>query len=198
MLNMRKGMVSPMVVAMMSGLMSIALAADTYKLDKSHTRVGFKVSHLVISNVRGDFTDYDATIEFDENDVTQSSVQGTIETASINTNNERRDKHLRSDDFFNAEQHPQITFKSKRIEKKGKGYVMIGDLTIRGVTREIQLPFKLTGPIDHGKKRRVGFEAEMVINRQDYGVKYNNLADTGGLAVGNEVTIELNGEAIRQ
>lgn len=195
----RRLVVLAVVVALISGgLMGMAFAADTYKLDKSHMKVGFKVRHLVISNVRGEFTDYDATIQLDEKDITKSSMQGTIKTASIDTENEKRDKHLRSPDFFDADQYPEITFKSKRIEKNGDGYVMIGDFTMHGVTKEIQLPFKLTGPITHKKKTRVGFEAELVINRQDYGVKYNKLADTGGLAVGNNVTIELNGEAIKQ
>ena len=199
MLGCRQPTVFAAVVNLMGvGLISVVTAADTYKLDKSHTKVGFRVRHLVISNVRGEFTDYDATIQLDEKDPTKSSLQGTIKTASINTNNETRDKHLRSDDFFNADQHPEITFKSKRIEKKGDAYVMVGDLTLRGMTKEIQLPFTMTGPINHKNRRRIGFEADLVINRQDYGVKYNSLADTGGLAVGNEVTIELNGEAIKQ
>ena len=199
MMKRRRLAVLAVVVALISGgLMGVAFAADAYKLDKSHTTVGFKVRHLVISNVRGEFTDYDATILLDENDITKSSMQGTIKAASVNTNHEKRDKHLRNPDFFDADQYPDITFQSKRIEKNGDSYVMVGDFTMRGVTKEIQLPFTLTGPIMHRNKTRIGFEAELVINRQDYGMQYNKLADTGGLVVSNKVTIELNGEATKQ
>lgn len=196
--HVRRVFVLPMVFMVISAFLGAALGADNYELDESHTKVGFKVRHMVVSNVRGEFTDYTATIRLDENDITKSSLEGKIRTASIDTNNERRDNHLRSDDFFDAQQYPEITFKSTKIEKQSDGYVMTGELAIRGVTKEIQLPFSVTGPIVHGGQRRIGFEAELVINRQDYGVKYDNLTDAGGLIVGNDVTIELNGEAIKQ
>ena len=179
-------------------LSGVAFAADTYQLDKSHTTVGFMVRHLVISKVRGEFQDYEATIQFDGDDITQSSMRGTIQVASIDTEQEKRDKHLRSPDFFDADQFPQITFESKSIQKQGDGYVMIGDLTMRGVTKEIALPFSIVGPITHGKKTRIGFEAELEIDRQDYGIAYSKVADTGGLVVSNKVLIEINGEAIKQ
>lgn len=184
-------------------LMSVVLAgatfgADIYNVDKSHTTVGFVVRHMVLSKVRGAFTDYNATLLLDEQDITKSSMQGTIKVASIDTVNAKRDKHLRSEDFFDAAQYPEITFASKRIEQKGNGYVMIGDITMRGVTKEIVLPFSITKPMTHKGKTRVGFEARLEINRQDYGIAYNQLTDFGGLVVGNQVTIEIDGEAIKQ
>ena len=172
--------------------------ADTYELDKAHTTVGFVVRHLVISKVRGEFQDYEATIQFDGDDITKSSMRGMIQVASIDTEEAKRDKHLRSPDFFDADQFPQITFASKSIQKQGDGYVMIGDLTMRDVTKEIALPFSIVGPITHGKQARIGFEAELEINRQDYGIAYSKVADTGGLVVSNTVLIEINGEAIKQ
>jgi polyisoprenoid-binding protein YceI len=178
-------------------LVSAAFGADIYNIDNSHTTVGFMVRHMVLSKVRGAFTDYNAMILLDEQDITKSSMQGTIKVASIDTAHAKRDKHLRSADFFDAAQYPDITFASKRIEKQGNGYVMIGDFTMRGVTKEIALPFTITKPLTHKGKTRVGFEARLEINRQDYGIAYNKLTDVGGLVVGNQVTIEIDGEAIK-
>jgi polyisoprenoid-binding protein YceI len=178
-------------------LVSAAFGADIYNIDNSHTTVGFMVRHMVLSKVRGAFTDYNAMILLDEQDITKSSMQGTIKVASIDTAHAKRDKHLRSADFFDAAQYPDITFASKRIEKQGNGYVMIGDFTMRGVTKEIALPFTITKPLTHKGKTRVGFEARLEINRQDYGIAYNKLIDVGGLVVGNQVTIEIDGEAIK-
>jgi polyisoprenoid-binding protein YceI len=178
-------------------LVSAAFGADIYNIDNSHTTVGFMVRHMVLSKVRGSFTDYNATLLLDEQDITKSSMQGTIKVASIDTAHAKRDKHLRSADFFDAAQYPDITFASKRIEKQGNGYVMIGDFTMRGVTKEIALPFTITKPLTHKGKTRVGFEARLEINRQDYGIAYNKLIDVGGLVVGNQVTIEIDGEAIK-
>ena len=190
--------VALIVLIMSLSVTGIALGADLYKLDKSHTKVGFMVRHLVISKVRGQFMDYDATLQLDLSDMTKSSMQGSVKTASINTDNAKRDKHLRNPDFFEVEKYPEITFVSKAVQKAGNGYVMVGDFTMHGVTKEIAMPFTITEPIVHRGKTRVGFEAQMQVNRQDYGIAYNKLADTGGLAVGNKVLIEINGEAIKQ
>ncbi len=175
-----------------------AFGADIYKLDKSHTRVGFMVRHFLISKVRGEFKQYEATILFDVNNVSKSSMEGMIQVASIDTGNEKRDKHLRSPDFFNAADYPAITFKSKRIDKQGDQYVMIGDFTIHGVTKEIEMPFAVTALITHRNKTRFGFSAELDINRQDYNVAYSKLTDGGGLVVSHKVMIEIDGEAIKQ
>ena len=180
------------------GLVHAARAADVYVTDTAHTLVGFTVRHLVIAKVRGKFNEFVGTITYDENDMTKSSLQGTIKTTSIDTDNAKRDDHLRSADFFDAANHPEITFVSKRIEKKGEGHAMIGDLTIRGTTKEVVVPFVLTGTITHGGKTRIGFEAGLQINRKDFGVSYHRLTDTGGLVVSDTVDIELIGEAIKQ
>lgn len=175
-----------------------AWGADIYKLDKSHTRVGFMVRHLVISKVRGEFKQYDATILFDANDVTESSMEGTIQVTSVDTGNEKRDNHLRNSDFFDVAEYPTISFKSRRIERKGGQYVMVGDFTMHGVTKEIEMPFAITAPMTHRDKTRFGFSAELEINRQDYGVAYSKIADNGGLVVSDKVIIEIDGEAIKQ
>ena len=180
-------------------LVGSALAADTYVTDSSHTLVGFTIRHLMINKVRGKFNEFQGTIVYDENDITKSSMRGTINVASIDTDNEKRDNHLRSPDFFDAAGHPQITFTSQRVEKRGDEHVLIGDLTMRDTTREVEIPFTITGKItDPRGKIRIGFEATIELNRKDYGVAYHKIMDNGGLVVGDTVKIELMGEAIKQ
>jgi polyisoprenoid-binding protein YceI len=180
-------------------LVGVVLAADTYVTDPSHTLVGFTVRHMVINKVRGKFNEFQGIIVYDENDITKSSLRGSINVASIDTDNEKRDKHLRSPDFFDAEGHPQITFASKWVEKRGDEHVLIGDLTMRGTTREVEIPFTITGKItDPWGQSRIGFEAALELNRKDYGVAYHKVMDNGGLVVGDTVKIELMGEAIKQ
>ena len=174
-----------------------ALAADKYTIDRVHTFIGFSARHMMVSHVRGRFTDFSGEILLDEEDLPRSSVNVVIKAASINTNHEKRDSDLRGAEFLNVEQFPEITFKSKRIEKSNGGYVAIGDLTIRDVTKEIALPFTLAGPIaGPGGRKRLGADSEITINRHDYGVSWNKVMETGGLIVGPEVKIELNVEAV--
>ena len=180
------------------GLASPTLSADKYVTDTDHTLVGFVVKHLVITNVRGKFNEFTGVIMFDEKDITKSSMSGTIKVASIDTDNEKRDQHLRSADFFDAEKHPEIMFQSKRIEKQGEGYVLHGDLTMRGVTKPVAMPFNITGKVTHAGKTRLGFEAALEVNRHDYQISYNRTMDTGGLVVGDRVKIEIVGEAIKE
>jgi polyisoprenoid-binding protein YceI len=175
----------------------VALGADTYTVDRSHTTVGFTVRHLVINKVRGKFNDFSGTIIYDENDITKSSMQGTIQAASIDTDHAKRDNHLRSPDFFDVVNHPEINFKSKSVMKENDGLVLVGDLTIRDTTKEVQLPFKVTGKIQDPQGNTViGFEATLSLDRQEFGIAYSRVMDNGGLIVGNEVNIELVGEAI--
>jgi len=175
----------------------VALGADTYTVDRSHTTVGFTVRHLVINKVRGKFNDFSGTIIYDENDITKSSMQGTIQAASIDTDHAKRDNHLRSPDFFDVVNHPEINFKSKSVMKENDGLVLVGDLTIRDTTKEVQLPFKVTGKIQDPQGNTViGFEATLSLDRQEFGIAYSRVVDNGGLIVGNEVNIELVGEAI--
>ncbi len=188
-----------LAVCLTSCFVGVALGADTYTVDRSHTTVGFTVRHLVINKVRGKFNEFSGTIVYDEKDITKSSLQGTIKAASIDTDHEKRDKHLRSPDFFDAAGYPEITFKSKIMEKDGDGLVLVGDLTMRGTTKEIRIPFEITGKIkDPWGKTRIGFEALLRINRQEFGISYSKTMDNGGLIVGNRVNIELIGEAVLQ
>jgi polyisoprenoid-binding protein YceI len=175
----------------------VVLGADTYTVDRSHTTVGFTVRHLVINKVRGKFNDFSGTIVYDENDITKSSMQGTIHAASIDTDHAKRDNHLRSPDFFDVVNHPEINFKSKSVMKENDGLVLVGDLTLRDTTKEVQLPFKVTGKIQDPQGNTViGFEATLSLDRQEFGIAYSRVMDNGGLIVGNEVNIALVGEAI--
>jgi polyisoprenoid-binding protein YceI len=176
--------------------MSTALAAERYEIDTAHTFVTFTIDHLGLSKAKGSFRDVSGAITYDPKDISKSAVEVNIKTASINTNNEGRDKHLRSADFFDAEKYPEMTFKSKRVEKRGSDYVAIGDLTIHGVTKEVAMPFKLTGPVkDMAGNMRLGVDANLKINRQDFGITWSKTLDTGGLLVGNEVSIDISLEA---
>lgn len=175
-----------------------AFSADTYVFDPVHTHIGFSAKHFVLTTVRGDFREFSGSIMFDEMDVSKSSVEVIIKAASINTNHEKRDSDLKGEGFLEVDKYPEITFKSKKIEKKGDEYVAVGDLTIHGVTREVAIPFTLAGPItDPFGNRRFGVEAGLTINRQDYGVSFDKVMDNGGLIVSNEVNIVLAVEAVK-
>ncbi|MCI0694962.1 YceI family protein [candidate division KSB1 bacterium] len=171
-------------------------AQEKYEIDPVHSNMGFTVRHMVIAKVSGGFKEFSGIILYDEKDVSKSSVNVTIKTASINTQNERRDNHLRSDDFFNAATDSVITFASKKIEKRGDGYVAIGDLTIRSVTKQVELPFKILGKIEDANGKRIGIEAGLTIDRFDYGVKWDRTLDSGGLVVSKEVDVNLAVEAV--
>ncbi len=175
-------------------------AADTYELDAGHATVGFKISHLVISEVGGRFNDFEGlvTVDPDANNAI-TGAQATIQAKSIDTGVPGRDEHLRSADFFDVEKFPTITFESKKVETKGNQHVMIGDFTMHGVKKEIRLPFAVKGPIkDPGGKTRIGIKASITINRKDYGLGWNKVMEAGGLTVGEEVHIEINAEAVKK
>jgi polyisoprenoid-binding protein YceI len=185
-------------VAALVVVSSPVTAADAYKIDPAHSSVEFSVKHMVISNVKGSFDEFEAAIAYDPNNIENSSVEVTIPVKSINTKNEKRDDHLRSADFFDAENHPNITFKSSKIQKKGDGYVAVGTLTMHGVAKEIELPFVLNGPVVNPWGQTViGIEIEYELDRQDYGLKWNKTMDNGGLVVGDDVKIEINLEAAK-
>ena len=192
-MRMRKNLI---VATAILAFTNILFAGEKYEIDRAHTHIGFAVKHMLISTVRGNFKEFSGTIVYDQNDLSKSSVEVTIQTASIDTDNERRDNHLRSDDFFNAEKFPQITFVSKKVMKTDDGMVVVGDLTIRDVTKEVEIPFEITGTLKTERGTRIGLHAELTIDRMEYGVKYDRTLDTGGLVVGNEVRIELDVEAI--
>lgn len=176
-----------------------AVFAATYQVDNVHSQVHFKVAHLMISSVRGEFNDYTATIDADPATKEITSVKATIKTASLDTKNKKRDDHLRSADFFNAADHPEMTFESTRVVGKGDNIVVYGKLTIRGTTKEIELKGKFMGEVkDPWGNSKAGFEAKGMINRQDYGLSWNKMLETGGLVVGDEIEIGLEIEALKQ
>jgi len=172
-----------------------ALAADEYKIDPNHSSVNFSVTHMVVSTVNGRFATYEGKIVYAEKDPSKSAVNVTIQTASINTDNQSRDNHLRSADFLDAQNNPTITFQSKSVERKGDNYVAHGTLTIRGVSKSVDLPFELKGPVDTGKGKIMGVHAGLTINRKDYNVSWSGTMDQGQLVVSNDVKIDLNVEA---
>jgi len=181
-------------------LVSPALAAEPaspteWTIDPTHTTVGFTVGHMVVSEVDGQFKQYSGKVLLDEKDPTKSNVELTIQVASIDTGVADRDKHLRNSDFFDADKHPTITFKSTKITKAGKGFKIKGNLQIRGVTKEVTLDATLSDAITNpwGKQVR-GAKLTGTINRLDYGVSWNKGLDKGGLAVGNDVTITVKTE----
>ncbi|MGB5993935.1 MAG: YceI family protein [Candidatus Deferrimicrobiaceae bacterium] len=178
-----------------------AAPAGTWKLDSAHTGVQFKVRHLMVSYVRGDFEKISGKIVYDEQDVSKSSANITIDAASINTRVAKRDKHLRSPDFLDVAKHPSITFKSKKVENPGNGKLkMTGDLTIRGATREVVLEVEgPTPPIqDLQGKTRVGGVASTRINRKDFGLTWNKALEAGGVVVGDEVEITIDIEILKE
>jgi polyisoprenoid-binding protein YceI len=171
-----------------------AFAADEYKIDPRHSNVNFSVTHMTVSTVRGRFTDFDGKIVYDDKDISKSSVNVTIKVASITTDVPQRDDHLRSPAFFDAANHPEITFQSKSVEKSSKGFVAHGTLTIRGVSKDVDLPFELIGPVSTPKVKLLAANASLVINRQDFGVAWNQPFNNG-FAVSNDVKIDISVEA---
>jgi polyisoprenoid-binding protein YceI len=171
-------------------------AADTYNIDPAHSSVGFAVTHMLINTVHGKFNEFSGSLTMDGTELKEAT--GTIQAKSIDTGIDRRDNHLRSPDFFDSAKFPTITFKSKRAEKQGNGTVLVGDFTMHGVTKEITLPVTVKGPIkDPWGNSRIGFQAQAKLNRRDYGLKYNQALETGGLVVSDEVELEINAEAVK-
>ncbi|MFO7157174.1 MAG: YceI family protein [Pseudomonadota bacterium] len=177
-----------------------AFAAD-YVIDPSHTSVGFTVRHLMVTKVRGSFEKVSGTVKYDPNEPEKIVIDATIDAASINTREAKRDEHLRSPDFFDVAKHPTLTFKSKKAKVLGKGKLeVIGDLTIRGVTKEVTLQVEgLDQEIKDpwGNVRR-GATATTRINRKDFGLAWNQVLETGGVVVGEDVDIQIDVELIRQ
>ncbi len=185
-------------VLCITGLASVA--AKEWKIDPTHSRVMFTVTHMLVSEVTGRFTRFDATLKQGKEDFAGSMLDATIQTTSVNTDNEMRDKDLRSDNFFSADKFPTITFQSTSFEKTGDDtYRIRGNLTIRDVTKEVTLDGTLLGTVtDPRGNHRVGFRATTTINRFDYGVTWDRKLDTGGLIVSKEVAITLSAEMVEQ
>jgi polyisoprenoid-binding protein YceI len=172
----------------------------SWNLDNSHSRIGFAVKHMMVSTVRGEFKSYTGSLSLDQNDFTRSTITGEIDVASIDTRDEGRDAHLKSADFFDVDNHPKISFKSTRIEAKGGNeYTVYGDLTIRGVTREIAVATEYTGTHKNPWGATVtGFSGSATINRKDFGLEWNVALETGGILVGEQVKLEIEAELSMQ
>jgi len=172
--------------------------AGTWTIDPMHSEVGFSVRHMMVSKVRGRFTKFSGQIVTGE-DLPSSSVTAEIDLSSIDTAAEQRDAHLRSPDFFDTDNHPLMTYRSTGIREKGDGYVVDGELTLKGVTRSVPLTLEVNGfgPDPYGGTR-AGFTARAEINRQDFGVNWNAAMETGGVVVSDKVAIQLEIEAVLQ
>jgi polyisoprenoid-binding protein YceI len=172
----------------------------TWKIDPAHSRAEFKVKHMMISNVKGSFNGLTGTLIEDTTDPTRSQVEASIDISSISTGDEQRDAHLKSADFFHHEQHPVMTFKSTKIEKKGEEqYAVTGDLTLQGITKPVT--FAVEGPSAPAKdpwgNTRIGLSATTKINRKDFGLTWNAALESGGILVGEDVQIALDVQFIQ-
>ena len=171
----------------------------TYTLDPAHTRIGFVARHAMVTKVRGAFNEFEGTATLDGANPANSSAQVTISTASIDTRNAQRDGHLRSNDFLAMEEFPQITFVATDVRQAGETTLeLTGDLTIRGVTNSVSIPFEFEGAAtDPFGNLRVGFEGAVTINRKDYGITWNAALETGGVLVSDKITLEFEVSAIK-
>jgi polyisoprenoid-binding protein YceI len=190
------------ILAGLAAIFSLPAAAATseWKIDPPHSSAQFAVRHLTISTVRGAFTKVSGTVQLDDQDITKSSVEVTIDAASVDTRVHKRDEDLRSDNFLDVAKYPTIAFKSKKVEQVAAGKLKItGDLTIHGRTKEVVLGVDgPTAPIrDPRGNQRVAISATTKINRQDYGVKFNAKMDNGDLVVGDEVSVTIDGEMVK-
>ncbi|MDJ1372699.1 YceI family protein [Gulosibacter molinativorax] len=172
------------------------LTAGTWNIDPTHTEVGFVVRHMAISKVRGKFERFEGAIVVGDQ-IEDSSVNATVEVKSVNTNQEQRDEHLRTSDFFLADEHPTITFASKSVRVDGSDIYVLGDFTMRGVTKEIELQVEFGGvTVDGYGNTKAGFEASTTINRKDFGVNWNAPTEAGGLTLGDDVKLHIDGQAM--
>ena len=180
-------------------LSSPAAFAATYQIDHTHTQIHFTIPHLMVFKVRGSFNDFSGTVVADAQGKTLSAATATIQTASIDTRNQKRDEHLRSADFFAVTSYPEIRFTSKTVSGSGNNITLVGDLTIKEVTREVTLNGAFLGStIDPWGNQRVGFEATGKISRSAFGLTWNKALESGGVVVGDELEIGLEVEAVLQ
>ncbi len=183
----------------MTTLTAPQAAVTTWNIDPVHSVAEFKVKHMMISNVKGQFTGVSGTLKLDEADISNSSVEASIDASSINTREAQRDAHLKSADFFDVEKFPTLTFKSTGVSRKEGELAVEGELTIHGVTRKVV--FDVEGPTAPGKdpwgNTRIGLSAATKINRKDYGLTWNAALETGGILVGEDVTITLDVQFVK-
>lgn len=171
----------------------------TYELDPTHTRIGFVARHAMVTKVRGAFNEFSGTAKINGDDLSQSNANVTLKVASIDTRNADRDNHLRTNDFLQAEDYPEITFSSTSITQTGENdFDVTGDLTIKGTTRQVTIPLEYQGAAkDPFGNDRIGFEGSTVISRKDFGITFNVALETGGVLVSDNVTLEFEVSAIK-
>jgi polyisoprenoid-binding protein YceI len=175
------------------------MTTSKWNIDAAHSGINFSIRHMVVSKVRGRFAKYTGTVNLDEGDLTRSTVETTVDASSIDTGTPQRDAHLRAPDFFDVEKFPELRFRSKRIEKlDDAGYRVIGDLTIRDVTREVSLDVEYGGRAkDPWGNERIGFVAKTAFDRKDFGLGWNQLLEAGGVLLGDRVDIEIEVQAVK-
>jgi polyisoprenoid-binding protein YceI len=174
------------------------MALENWNIDVVHSSVGFTVRHLLVSKVHGAFTKWSGKFSFDEANPAASHVEVSIDVASVNTRDEKRDAHLRSADFFDAEKFPQMTFASTAVERSGEHFKVTGDLALHGVVKPIVIEVEFAGRMTHPQMgERAGFSARAHLNRKDFGVTFNQVLDNGGLALGEKVDISIEVEATK-
>ncbi len=167
-------------------------AQTTWQVDKNHSTIGFSIDHMVISEVDGKFDDFEGSLTASKEDFTDAIITFTAKTTSINTGVEKRDNHLRSGDFFDAKTYPELTFTSTSFKKVDEGkYKMTGDLSIHGVSKSVTFDVKFNGTVDTGKGIKAGFKISGAINRKDWGLNWNNIIESGGVVVGEEVRLDI-------
>lgn len=183
----------------MSETITTSVQTGTYNLDPAHTRIGFVARHAMVTKVRGAFNEFAGSGDFDAANPANSKLRLTIKGASIDTGNADRDAHLRSNDFFDMDNYPEITFASTSVQKVDEEhYNVTGDLTIKDVTKSITIPFEVSGPVqDPWGNQRIGLEGRVEVNRKDWGVNFNMALEAGGLLVSDKVTLEFDVAAVK-
>jgi polyisoprenoid-binding protein YceI len=170
--------------------------AGSYAVDPVHSYIGFRVTHLGIAKVRGQFNEFAGKVEFDPADPGSFKAQATIRVASLDTANEMRDKHVKGEDFFDAAKFPEITFVTQKVEKRGDQWVLVGTFTLRGVSKDLRLPLTVEGPaVGPQDRKRIGFSTTAKVNRRDFGVGSDKASDK---LVGNEVELNIDLEAVEE
>jgi len=188
------------VMVSLLGLLPLSAEAETarWTIDPDHSVIEFRVTHMVVSKTSGRFLDYQGVVEMDADAKTFKTIETTIKAESINTNQDKRDMHLRNTDFLDVKQFPTITYKMKNYQKQGDSYTVVGELTLRGLTKAVTLNVIFNGVAkDPWGNTRAGFSADGKLNRKDFGMVWNKTLDTGGLVVGDEVQIHLDIECIK-
>ena len=187
------------ILYLILAFISTPVFATNYKIDPTHTQIIFKIKHLAISTVTGNFSTFEGSFEFDPEKISESKTSVKINSDSIDTSNQKRDEHLKNQDFFDVVKFPEISFVSKEIKDiDGKNFTIVGDLTIHGVTKMVVLKTEYNGSAtDPWGNERAAFSAEAKINRKDFGLTYNKLLETGGLVIGEDVKILIEIEGIK-